>query len=101
MKRNLLQEQLHPFSLIPRLACLPPRRGGAPLHVGTLHRWRAKGLRGVRLEAVRLGGGWYTSVEALMRFFARISEPDSLDSAEVQQGTRTTAIEKALDDAGI
>jgi len=35
--------------------------------IGTLHRWRTRGLRGVKLETVLLGKR-YTSREALQRF---------------------------------
>ena len=40
----------------------------------TLFRWASKGLRGVRLEVIRIGGTQCTSVEALARFFHRLSE---------------------------
>jgi len=33
----------------------------------SLHNWRVAGIRGERLEAVRLGHGWYTTHEALDR----------------------------------
>jgi len=39
-------------------------------HVATLHRWRLKGVHGVRLETVRIGGRRYTSQEAISRFVA-------------------------------
>jgi hypothetical protein len=35
----------------------------------TLHAWIKRGVRGVRLEAVRVGGQWRTSAEALQRFY--------------------------------
>src|SRR5262245_19011165 len=46
-----------------------PASGGRRVHIGTLHRWRSHGLRGVRLESLKLGGRWHTSLEALQRFF--------------------------------
>lgn len=45
-----------------------PRPGGRPLHISTLYRWINTGVRGVRLESVVLGGGRYTSREAVERF---------------------------------
>ncbi len=42
-------------------------------HIATLHRWVARGVRNVRLEAVRIGGRTYTSTEALQRFVDRLS----------------------------
>lgn len=37
-------------------------------HIATVHRWITRGLRGVKLEATRIGGRVFTSVEALQRF---------------------------------
>ena len=50
------------------LAAAARRLPGRP-HVSTMHRWRVRGVRGVQLEAMRVGGQWYTSWEALKRFF--------------------------------
>lgn len=52
---------------------LPSRRNGRPLHVSTIHRWRSRGLGGIRLEAVRIGGAWHSSEEAFSRFTARLT----------------------------
>jgi hypothetical protein len=53
---------------------LPPGRRGRPVSLSCLLRWVLDGVRTsngtVRLEAVRLGGRWITSVEALQRFAA-------------------------------
>lgn len=43
---------------------LPRRRRNRPVHVSTIHRWRQRGVDGVRLEAIRIGGAWHTSWEA-------------------------------------
>jgi hypothetical protein len=51
---------------------LPPNRGERPVHPSCILRWITSGVRVggeiVRLEALRLGGRWVTSVEALQRF---------------------------------
>ena len=47
---------------------LPHRRNGRPTHVSTIHRWRSAGVNGVRLDAVRMGGAWVTSLEVYSRF---------------------------------
>lgn len=57
-----------PLSLSQVAKRLPPNRGGKPVHVSTVMRWITKGVRGVRLEAVRLGGRWVSTAEALQRF---------------------------------
>src|SRR5262245_34001391 len=54
---------------------LPHRRAGRPVHPSTIHRWRSPGVRHVRLECLRVGGVWCTSVEAFQRFCDRLSEP--------------------------
>ncbi len=51
------------------LAAAARRLPGRP-HVSTMHRWRQRGIRGVQLEAVLVGGVWHTSREALRRFIA-------------------------------
>jgi hypothetical protein len=46
--------------------------------LSTLWRWQIKGVLGVRLETVLVGGRRYTSVEALSRFVEssnRVQEP--------------------------
>jgi hypothetical protein len=50
-----------------------PANGGKRVHIGTPHRWRTQGLRGVRLEAIKVGGRWCTSLQALERFFDVLS----------------------------
>jgi hypothetical protein len=59
-----------PFSEAARR--LPRMRNGRPVSPATLWRWASHGLRGVRLETVRVGGTTCTSLEALRRFFERI-----------------------------
>lgn len=55
---------------------LVPRTGAKRLAISTLWRWCRKGLRGVRLEYVRIGRGIATSQEALNRFFQALAEAD-------------------------
>jgi len=57
---------------------LPPGRGGARPTLGCVLRWILKGAKSpsgdlVRLEAIRLGGRWLTSREALQRFAERLT----------------------------
>jgi hypothetical protein len=54
----------------------PPYRLGRPVTASCILRWVLSGVKvpgggRVKLEAVRLGGRWLTSVEALERFAAR------------------------------
>ena len=43
---------------------------GQRVHISTVHRWRLRGVRGVKLETVLIGGSRCTSEEALYRLFA-------------------------------
>jgi hypothetical protein len=59
---------------------VPPSRGARSTHISTVLRWIVKGARApagglVRLEAVRLGGKWITSAEAVQRFCEKLT-PD-------------------------
>jgi len=38
------------------------------VHVGTIHRWRQRGVRGIRLKTLRVGGKILTSRQALTAF---------------------------------
>jgi hypothetical protein len=42
--------------------------GDRRISLATLHRWRQKGVRGVKLETKLIGGFRYTSREAIARF---------------------------------
>jgi len=54
---------------------LPQRRRGSRPHVATMYRWAQRGVKGVRLETIQVGGTCCTSLEALQRFFDALSEP--------------------------
>jgi Protein of unknown function (DUF1580) len=63
---DITTEKLLSMSQAARL--IPPSRSGRATHTSTLVRWIHRGVRGRRLDAVRIGGSWVTSVEALARF---------------------------------
>ena len=65
-------EHLIPIRDLPRT--LPPRRAGRRIHISAIYRWLKRGVRGVRLESVTLGGTTYTSKEALQRFAEGLSQ---------------------------
>ena len=56
---------------------LPRRRRGKRPAVSTLFRWAQKGVRGIRLETLQVGGTKCTSIEALQRFFEALTDIDS------------------------
>ncbi len=80
---NVSSEQLLTLSQLAKR--LPRRRRDRPIHPSTIHRWRQPGVRGVRLECIRVGGAWHTSVEAFQRFCDRLSMPDAVASKNTPQ----------------
>src|ERR1700722_9308124 len=57
---------------------LPAGRGGRPVSFSCVLRWITSGVPGpdrqsVKLEGVRVGGRWLTSVEALARWAERLT----------------------------
>jgi hypothetical protein len=72
---DLTQET--PLTLASATRLIPPGRGERT-HLSTLLRWILSGVRDpagnvVRLEALRIGGRWVTSREALQRFAERLT----------------------------
>ena len=53
---------------------LPRLRRNRPVHSSTLWRWARHGIRGHRLEVVKVGGTACTSIQALQRFFSKLSD---------------------------
>lgn len=78
----------------------PPTRRGRPTSPSTVFRWIAKGVRGRRLEAIRLGAQWFTSAEALQRFAEALTAGDPSAGAVVP-AARSTSASDQLDRLGI
>jgi Protein of unknown function (DUF1580) len=95
---DLATEQTFPLPEAARY--LPKGRRGRPLHFTTLLRWVLDGVKTpgdgrVRLEAVRLGGKWITSREALQRF-VEAQTPTLAEPAPMRtSGRRQRASERA------
>ena len=53
-----------------------------PVHVSTLHRWRLRGVRGIKLETVLVGGNRFTTMSAVQRFSEAVTA-----AAEDRTGT--------------
>lgn len=51
--------------------------GGKRLGLATIQRWRMRGVRGVKLETLLVGGMRYTSREAIARFIAAQNAADA------------------------
>lgn len=84
----------------------PPGRRGRPTHPSTVYRWISRGVKGQKLEAVRLGGTLYTSAEALQRFADRLtsaapSEGEGPDMTSRGPRSPPTAAQEALSRLGL
>lgn len=73
MSINLSSEKPITFGRAARL--LP--KSSRPSYA-TWWRWWRRGIRGVHLETVLIGGKRYTTVEAMQRFVAALSAPSSV-----------------------
>ena len=75
-----------------------PLTRNKPVHISTLVRWIQRGVRGVKLEAIRLGGRWYTSSDAIDTFIgtspARRSSRRSQANPRAMR-TRTASLSRA------
>lgn len=105
---NIEREKTFPLTEAPRRNELPTRREGKRIHVSTLYRWSKRGVRGVRLETLQVGGTLCTSIEALQRFFDALSrqgrggQPLGQRTRESQLAKRDSGvIERELDQAGL
>ena len=64
-------------------------------HVSTLHRWRLRGVRGIRLETLLIGGKRFSSREAITRFIVALNA----DDAPSAQPTFTASQRQRMSDA--
>lgn len=63
----------HLVSIARASAHLPPRSTGRAVHATTVYRWCTRGVGGVILESIAIGGCTYTSREAIQRFAERLT----------------------------
>jgi hypothetical protein len=88
----------------------PPGRNGAKPSLSCILRWILTGVKGptgqfIRLEAVRLGGRWITSREAIQRFAERLTpqlelEPPPDKRTPAQRRRASEQAEAELDALG-
>jgi len=91
---DLTQEELVPIRDVPKH--LPPRPTGKRVHISAVYRWLLRGIRGVRLESLKIGGTTYTSKEALQRFADRLTSPAHVsDTVPATTLTRKRQIDRA------
>lgn len=81
----------------------PLRKDGRATHLSTVYRWISRGIHGVTLESIRIGGTTYTSKEALQRFANRLT-PESVStprSNTARNRRRQQSVEQKLQELGI
>jgi len=66
-----------------------PGRDGKRLHISSVFRWAQKGVAGVRLEVVKVGGRTYTTEESLQRFADQVTA--ARNGNPIPTATRTSA----------
>jgi hypothetical protein len=89
MSIDILAEQLLSFPAASKTLPSKP-------NISTIHRWRLKGIRGIKLETVLIGGRRHTSVEAIERFAAATTAVANGDSVPVRTSRQR---ERAVRDA--
>ncbi len=74
---------------------MPVSRGGRPVHFATIWRW----IKARKLEGIRIGDRWLTSVEAIQRFAERQTlaalGDNPAPAVPMQRKDRQRAIERA------
>lgn len=73
---------------------------GIHVSVWSILRWIRRGVRQRKLEAVRVGGRWFTSVAAVKRFLAASSQRPS-SSPRPENHTTSPATDRYLDSIGL
>ena len=99
---DIAKEVIRSFAQAARHSRPPDAR---PLAPSTIWRWHKKGISGVKLETICIGGTRYTSVEALQRFFDAVTLARSTqgvaEEPNAEAGSRSAATKKRLQDAGL
>ena len=90
MPIDAFQEQIMTFAQAAKI--LPRKRAGKKTHVCTVYRWASRGIRGVALETIRVGGTTCTSREALQRFFDALTGPKKQPTDDQPSRGRKKAI---------
>jgi len=96
---DISQEELLPLSEAAEL--LPQRRNGRRPHASTLFRWAKHGLKGIRLEVLRVGDTTCTSAAAIQRFLERLTAATlSHDASTPAESEHHLRVSQALDEMG-
>jgi hypothetical protein len=96
-----LRSDLIPFGELPRI--IP----GRP-HLSTVHRWRLRGVAGIRLRTLKIGGRRFVDPRDLAEFCRRLSadssdggQPESFKQKNQRRAKASQAAERELDREGL
>ena len=66
-------------ALVPlsEVGAMLPLQADQKIHRSTFHRWRSRGIAGVRLGCVRIGGLWFTSRKMVESFLTNLQKKDT------------------------
>ncbi len=88
-----------PFSDLVKLS-VAARELPDPPHTSTFIRWSSRGIRGIKLRLVRIGGRHYVSRSALKEFFEALSAAPigpTNETITASQQARNNVAERELD----
>lgn len=89
-----LNDELIPLSQAAR--CLPNKPGAA-----TLWRWHRRGVNGVKLEIVRVGGRVFTTASAWRDFVTRMTSRRDSTAEVAESEERSEGMLQRLQDEGL
>jgi hypothetical protein len=95
---DIQKEKVFSLTQAAKSELLPRRRFGKRPNVATFYRWAQRGVRGVALETLQIGGTKCTSAEALQRFFELLGQPQPTITMPESARRREASIQQALRD---
>jgi Protein of unknown function (DUF1580) len=91
-------EDLLPINGVPKFL---EKRIGKRINLSTVYRWKTRGICGVRLETVSVGGGSFTTPDAMNEFFAKSTrakqQREIADMRSKQESSTYAARQRRID----
>lgn len=98
MSIDPFEETVLPFAKAVRE--LPQLKKNAHVHPETLWRWATRGLRGIKLETVQIGGVIFASVESLHRCVDALAQAKGHEPVSRPSSQHQDEIERQLQQFG-
>lgn len=93
-------EKLIPTNAARRLPWIKGRCGN-DLSLASMTRWCTRGVRGVVLETIRIGGTIYTSEEATLRFIDKLNPSAVPNTSKACKSREIADADRRLDKADV